>query len=302
MRAYPSVTDVPGEVDLAVIAVPAEAVADAAGACAEKGVPAIVVISAGFAEVGEEGAERQQRAARDLPRGGHAADRPELPRDPQHRRRGQLQRHLRAVDAAAWQRRLRDPERRPRPGADRPRRGSRASASRRSPRSAIAPTSRPTTCSSTGRRTRAPGSRSSTSSRSAIRAASPGWRGGSGAGSRSSSSRAVARRPARERPSPTPGRCSSASDVTVDALFDQVGVIRTDSLAELLDVASLLANQPLPAGRRVGIITNAGGPGDHVRRRLRGGRPRGADAARTRCEPRWRRGSRPRRRSPTRST
>ena len=57
------------------------------------------------------------------------------------------------------------------------------------------------------------------------------------------------------------GALISASDVTVDALFDQVGVIRTDSLAELLDVASLLANQPLPAGPRVGIITNAGGPG-----------------------------------------
>ena len=49
--------------------------------------------------------------------------------------------------------------------------------------------------------------------------------------------------------------------MTVDALFEQSGVIRTDSLAELLDVASLLANQPLPAGPRVGIVTNAGGPG-----------------------------------------
>ena len=49
--------------------------------------------------------------------------------------------------------------------------------------------------------------------------------------------------------------------MTVDALFEQAGVIRTDTLAELLDVASLLANQPLPGGRRVGIVTNAGGPG-----------------------------------------
>jgi acyl-CoA synthetase (NDP forming) len=37
-------------------------------------------------------------------------------------------------------------------------------------------------------------------------------------------------------------------------------VIRTDTLEELFDVASLLVNQPLPKGRRVGIITNAGGP------------------------------------------
>jgi acetyl coenzyme A synthetase (ADP forming)-like protein len=56
------------------------------------------------------------------------------------------------------------------------------------------------------------------------------------------------------------GALIAASDVTVDALFRQAGVVRTDTLAELFDVASLLSNQPLPNGRRVGIITNAGGP------------------------------------------
>ncbi len=57
------------------------------------------------------------------------------------------------------------------------------------------------------------------------------------------------------------GALLAASDVTVDALFEQAGVIRTETLAELLDVASMLANQPLPDGPRVGIVTNAGGPG-----------------------------------------
>ena len=57
------------------------------------------------------------------------------------------------------------------------------------------------------------------------------------------------------------GALISASDVTVDSLFEQAGVIRTDTLHELFDVASLLANQPIPAGRRVAIVTNAGGPG-----------------------------------------
>jgi acetyl coenzyme A synthetase (ADP forming)-like protein len=56
------------------------------------------------------------------------------------------------------------------------------------------------------------------------------------------------------------GALIAASDVTVDALFRQAGVIRTDTLEELFDVASLLVNQPLPRGNRVGIITNAGGP------------------------------------------
>lgn len=50
-------------------------------------------------------------------------------------------------------------------------------------------------------------------------------------------------------------------DVAVDALFAQAGVIRTDTLEELFDVAALLATQPVPSGPRVGVVTNAGGPG-----------------------------------------
>jgi acetyl coenzyme A synthetase (ADP forming)-like protein len=50
-------------------------------------------------------------------------------------------------------------------------------------------------------------------------------------------------------------------DIAVDALFQQAGVIRVDTLEELFDVASLLAHQPIPAGNRVAILTNAGGPG-----------------------------------------
>jgi acetyl coenzyme A synthetase (ADP forming)-like protein len=53
----------------------------------------------------------------------------------------------------------------------------------------------------------------------------------------------------------------AANDVAVDALFRQTGVIRAETLDEMFDIAAALENQPLPAGRRVGIITNAGGPG-----------------------------------------
>jgi acetyl coenzyme A synthetase (ADP forming)-like protein len=53
----------------------------------------------------------------------------------------------------------------------------------------------------------------------------------------------------------------AASDVAVDALFHQTGVIRAETLQEMFDLAALLGNQPLPGGRRVAIITNAGGPG-----------------------------------------
>ena len=53
----------------------------------------------------------------------------------------------------------------------------------------------------------------------------------------------------------------ASPDVAVDALFRQAGVIRVDTLEQLLDTAQVLAHQPLPPGRRVAIIGNAGGPG-----------------------------------------
>ena len=62
----------------------------------------------------------------------------------------------------------------------------------------------------------------------------------------------------------------AGSTTAVDALFRQAGVIRADTLEELLDVAVLLSRQPLPRGRRVAVLTNAGGLGHPLRRRLRG--------------------------------
>jgi acyl-CoA synthetase (NDP forming)/RimJ/RimL family protein N-acetyltransferase len=49
--------------------------------------------------------------------------------------------------------------------------------------------------------------------------------------------------------------------VTQEALFGQAGIIATHSLGELVEAAALLASQPLPAGRRVAIVSNAGGTG-----------------------------------------
>ena len=53
----------------------------------------------------------------------------------------------------------------------------------------------------------------------------------------------------------------AGSEVAVDALFHQAGVIRASSLEELIDVAALLANQPELNGRSVAVLTNAGGLG-----------------------------------------
>lgn len=51
----------------------------------------------------------------------------------------------------------------------------------------------------------------------------------------------------------------AANDAGVEALFRQAGVIRTDTLEETFEAAALLAQQPLPRGDRVALVTNAGG-------------------------------------------
>jgi acetate---CoA ligase (ADP-forming) len=53
----------------------------------------------------------------------------------------------------------------------------------------------------------------------------------------------------------------AGSDAAVDALFRHAGVLRARTLEQLVDAAALFSSQPLPAGRRVGIVTNAGGLG-----------------------------------------
>ena len=86
----------------------------------------------------------------------------------------------------------------------------------------------------------------------------------------------VARRTARRKPivamkagRSSAGRRAAAShtasmaspDIAVDALFLQAGVIRVDTVEQMLDAGSVLSSQPLPSGRRVGIVGNAGGAG-----------------------------------------
>ena len=135
----------------------------------------------------------------------------------------------------------------------------------------------------TGSRTRTPTWPSSTWSRSATRASSRASRrrfarrkpivavksGRSAAGARATSSHT--------------GALLAASDVTVDALFHQAGVIRTDTLHELFDVAALLAKQPVPRGDRVAIVTNAGGPGSSAPTPARPTASRCRSSRRRRC-------------------
>lgn len=57
------------------------------------------------------------------------------------------------------------------------------------------------------------------------------------------------------------GSLVAASDLTVGALFAQAGVIRAGTMREMFDITRLLASQAVPGGARIGIVTNAGGPG-----------------------------------------
>ncbi|MBR0193252.1 MAG: acetate--CoA ligase family protein [Thermoguttaceae bacterium] len=53
----------------------------------------------------------------------------------------------------------------------------------------------------------------------------------------------------------------AGNDAVYQALLSQSGIQRVDTIAELFDYAALYCNQPLPRGNRLAIITNAGGPG-----------------------------------------
>ncbi len=260
VQAYSTIADVPGEVDLAVISVPAPAVVAVARECAAKGVQSVVVVSAGFGEAGEEGTVRQRelfdvcRAAGMRLVGPNclgvintdpdvALDATFGPRQPPAGSVGFVTQSgalgLALIELAA-DRNL---------GLS-----SFASIGNRADITAndfleyweddertavpllyIESFSDPRRFSRVARRVGA--------HKPIVVVKS----GRSQAGARATSSHT--------------GALLAASDVTVDALFEQAGVIRADSFADMLDVASLLASQPLPAGPRVGILTNAGGPG-----------------------------------------
>lgn len=56
-----------------------------------------------------------------------------------------------------------------------------------------------------------------------------------------------------------PAGWAGAAGAPVDALLQQTGIVRVDTLAQLLDVARVLSCQPLPAGNRVALVGNGGG-------------------------------------------
>lgn len=258
--AYPTVLDIPGPVDLAVIAVPAIHVVETARQCAKKGVKSLVVVSSGFAESGAEGATRQADLLAVCRETGMRLVGPNCmgvinmapevsmnatfgPAMPPRGRVGFMSQSgalgLAVIDYAkslglglSWFISA----------------GNKADLSgndvlhyaETDPHTDLVllyleSFGNPRKFARIARRV------ARTKPIIAVKS------GRSAAGARATTSHT--------------GALLSASDATVDALFRQAGVIRTDTLAELFDVAALMSNQPAPAGKRVAIITNGGGPG-----------------------------------------
>jgi acetyl coenzyme A synthetase (ADP forming)-like protein len=259
IRAYPSIGDIPEAIDLAIIIVPANKVIEVAAACARKDVKALVVISAGFSETGKEGQALQAELIRICRSAGMRLIGPNC--------MGIANTNPAVLLDATFA-----------PGV--PPRG-RVGFSSQSGALGLAIIEFANSLGLGISTFVSVGNKADISGNDLLRY----WEADDDTdvillylesfGNPKKFSQ-IARRVGRKKPivvvksgrsaagaratSSHTGALLAASDVTVDALFRQAGVIRTDTLAELFDVASLLANQPLPSGRRVGIITNAGGP------------------------------------------
>lgn len=259
LRSYPSVASIPGPVDLAVICVPAADVLDAADDCIDKGVRGVLVISSGFGEAGAEGKERERKLLEKIRTAGIRLIGPNcmgiLNTDPALNLNATFSqvfppagRVAMSTQSGALGVAILDSARRLNIGIS-----SFASIGNKTdvsgndllqywdddPRTDVIllyleSFGNPKKFSQIARRI---------SRRKPIVAVKSGR---SRAGIRAASSHTGA---------------LATSDAVVDALCRQAGVIRTNTLDEMFDVAALLANQPLPRGRRVAILSNAGGPG-----------------------------------------
>lgn len=251
---FASVLDIPGDVDLALVAVPPDAVQQVVEQCGGKGVRGLVVVSSGFAETGPEGRERQRRLVRAARRRGMRVIGPNclgvLNTDPALRVNASLSPRM-------------------------PRRG-RVGMFAQSGALGIA-ILESTVDRGIGLSTFvSAGNRADVSGNDLLQY----WEDDPGTdvillhlesiGNPRKFTR-LARRVSRAKPvvavksgRHTQGvplghvtRALTLPDTAVDALFRQAGVIRVPTVAELFDVGQLLAYQPLPAGGRIAIIGNS---------------------------------------------
>jgi acetyl coenzyme A synthetase (ADP forming)-like protein len=259
VRAYPTIGEVPDDVDLAYIVVPQQLVVDVARQCAAKGVRGIVVISAGFSETGEEGAKLE-------------AELLDVVRDSGMRMVGPNCMGLLNTASSVQLNGTFAPVYPP---------SGNVAMSSQSGALGIAILDYAQRANIGISQFVSVGNKADVSGNDLILA----WEDDpetdvitlyvESFGNPAKFSR-LARRIGRRKPivavksgrSEAGSKAASShtgalasSDIAVQALFHQSGVIRVDTIEQLFDAASLLANQPIPAGDRVGVVTNAGGPG-----------------------------------------
>lgn len=259
IAAYPSVGSIPDEVDLAVVVVPKEHVLDVVEACGEKGVGGVVVISAGFREVGGEGVERERALLETVRRHGMRLVGPNC--------MGVVNTH------SEWSMNATFAPNMPPPGVS----------SFMSQSGALGVTILDYASEygiginhfvSVGNKPDVSGNdlleyweedddtkvilmylENFGNPRRFTRIARRVTRrkpivvvksGRTSAGARAASSHTGA---------------MAGTDAATDALLAQCGVLRADSVEDLFDMAMAFEGQPIPAGDRVAIVTNAGGPG-----------------------------------------
>ena len=259
VKAYPSVLDIPGNIDLAVIAVPAHLVSKVTYECGSKGVHALVVISDGFRERGPEGAELE-RELRDIALGygmrlvgpncmGVINTDPAINLNatfsPVYPPQGNVA--FLSQSGALGLAILEYAENLNMGISTFASIGNRADVStndllqywEQDPATKVIllyleSFGNPRNFGRIGRRV------SATKPIVAVKG------GSTAAGSRAASSHTGA---------------LATPEIASDALFRQAGIIRVNVLEELFDVATLLSNQPVPKGKKVVVVTNGGGPG-----------------------------------------
>ena len=259
IAAYPSVLAIPGEVDMAVIVVPKEQVLDVVDECGQKGVKGLVVISAGFKEVGGEGVVREELLLQRAAKYGMRMVGPNcmgiLNTEPRYR--------LNATFAPSF----------PPPGQ--------TCFLSQSGAMGVTILDYAREYGIGIHHFASVGNKADINANDLLEH----WENDPGAkvvlmylenfGEPRRFTR-LARRITRSKPIVVvkSGRTKSGAraaashtgalagvDVAIDALLAQCGVLRAESVQELFDIAMALEEQPIPRGNRVAIVTNAGGPG-----------------------------------------
>jgi acyl-CoA synthetase (NDP forming)/RimJ/RimL family protein N-acetyltransferase len=252
VRAYTSVLDIPDDVDLAVVAVPAASVDEVMDACLAKGVKALLVVSSGFGETGPDGRSAELRLAAEARSHGMRVVGPNalgvLNTDPKVRLNATLAPRLPARGRTGFFCQS---------GAL----GTAILASAAEHGLGLS------TFVSAGNRTDVSGNDllqywETDPATDVVLLYLESF------GNPRKFAR-LARRLGRTKPivavksgrhAVTPALAANSvqmDEASVQALFEQAGVIRVESLAQLFDTALLLAHQPLPAGNRVSVVGNS---------------------------------------------